>query len=262
MNNENISSLLINEPPLQALPSLAEILGLNGAVILQQIHYWLQGSSNERDGFIWIYNSYEDWAKQFPWLTPNGIKKHILILEKAGYLISAEFNRANGDRRKWYRIDYGKLTHSAKSNNPHSAKSNDHSAKSNDGSECDSSLKNEHHENTTIDYQQYIEEEVVIEPHFKELLVTLDALPYWIPKYIKDDVAWLTEFCTEYPEISIQLIRECRDFWDGRRASNKGIWKNRLRNWCKTARKIKGKDGAHKTDARRIPATYTRPEDL
>ena len=34
-------SLLISEPPLQVLPSLAVKIGLNEAIVLQQIHYWL-----------------------------------------------------------------------------------------------------------------------------------------------------------------------------------------------------------------------------
>ena len=33
--------LLIDEPPLMVLPSLAAVIGLNEAIMLQQIHYWL-----------------------------------------------------------------------------------------------------------------------------------------------------------------------------------------------------------------------------
>ena len=35
-----MSKLLINEHPLQVLPSLATKIGLNEAIVLQQIHYW------------------------------------------------------------------------------------------------------------------------------------------------------------------------------------------------------------------------------
>ena len=51
-------SLLISEPPLQVLPSLAVKIGLNEAIILQQVHYWLLKSNNIRDGYKWVYNSY------------------------------------------------------------------------------------------------------------------------------------------------------------------------------------------------------------
>ena len=59
-------SLLISEPPLIVLPSLARLVGLNEAIILQQVHYWLQRSSNIKDGHRWVYNSYPNWYKQMP----------------------------------------------------------------------------------------------------------------------------------------------------------------------------------------------------
>ena len=45
-----MSRLLIDEPPLQVLPSLAREIGLNEAIMLQQIHYWLLKSGNEFEG--------------------------------------------------------------------------------------------------------------------------------------------------------------------------------------------------------------------
>ena len=39
-----MSKLLINEQPLQVLPSLAEAIGLNQAIALQQVHYWLENA--------------------------------------------------------------------------------------------------------------------------------------------------------------------------------------------------------------------------
>jgi len=35
------SSLLIAVPPLIVLPTLATLVGLNEAIFLQQLHYWL-----------------------------------------------------------------------------------------------------------------------------------------------------------------------------------------------------------------------------
>ena len=37
-----MSNLLINESPLQVLPTLATYIGLNEAIFLQQVHYWLR----------------------------------------------------------------------------------------------------------------------------------------------------------------------------------------------------------------------------
>ena len=36
-----MGNLLINEPPLQVLPSLAAKIGLDNAIFIQQLHYWL-----------------------------------------------------------------------------------------------------------------------------------------------------------------------------------------------------------------------------
>jgi len=103
------SVLLINEPPLQALPSLARLVGINGAIILQQIQYWLQVSEHIIEGNAWIYNSYDKWAKQFKWLNLRSVQKHILALERGGFLISKQFRYKTRNNTKWYRIDYDKL---------------------------------------------------------------------------------------------------------------------------------------------------------
>ena len=42
-----MSRLLINENPLQVLPTLAVKIGLNEAMILQQMHYWLNAYHNK-----------------------------------------------------------------------------------------------------------------------------------------------------------------------------------------------------------------------
>ena len=102
-------SLLISEPPLQVLPSLAVKIGLNEAIILQQIHYWLLKSNNVRDGYKWVYNSYSEWNKQFPFFSRNTMIRAFNSLEKQGLLITANYNKASFDKTKWYRIDYEKL---------------------------------------------------------------------------------------------------------------------------------------------------------
>lgn len=73
-----VSPLLINEPPLQVLPTLALKLGLNEAIILQQIYYWLnlEFNKNQFDGRLWVYNTYEKWQQQLDkFKTPMIFKK-------------------------------------------------------------------------------------------------------------------------------------------------------------------------------------------
>ena len=104
------SSLLISEPPLVVIPSLAVALkSSDKAIILQQIHYWLLRSSNFIDGHKWVYNSVHDWNKQFPWLTEKTLQRYLRSLEDMGLLVTANYNKAKFDRTKWYTIDYTSL---------------------------------------------------------------------------------------------------------------------------------------------------------
>lgn len=114
------SKLLINEPPLQVLPSLAARVGLGQAIVLQQVHYWLGIPQVGRmhDGHKWVYNTYEDWREQFPFWATRTIRRIVADLEEKGLLITGEFNIARGDRTKWYRIDYEALDHLDKMSRP------------------------------------------------------------------------------------------------------------------------------------------------
>lgn len=118
-------NLLINEPPLQVLPSLAKKVGLNEAIIMQQMHFRLQISQNVRDGHKWIYNSYADWHKEFPFFSEKTIKRVIRRLEDDGYIISTDkYNKLKMDKTKWYRLDYLKLGYSTTGQNGSSIGSN------------------------------------------------------------------------------------------------------------------------------------------
>lgn len=46
----SIGKLLIDDQPLQVLPSLAEAIGLNESLVLQQIHWLLSRSKKKISG--------------------------------------------------------------------------------------------------------------------------------------------------------------------------------------------------------------------
>lgn len=106
-----MASLLLNERPLVVLPSLAEALGsVDEAIILQQLNYWLQKSTKIHDGKRWVYNTIEDWMKQFPWIkSRTTIKKYFNDLKKRGLVVTGRFNKQKFDRTTWYTIDLDKL---------------------------------------------------------------------------------------------------------------------------------------------------------
>ncbi|MFV8853452.1 hypothetical protein ABQ336_22345, partial [Serratia fonticola] len=104
-----MSRLLINENPLQVLPTLACAIGLNEAVVLQQIHYWMNSSRHAYNGRRWVYNSVTNWQKQFPFWSESTVKRALLSLEKQGMVSSANYNRDPRDQSKWYSINYDVL---------------------------------------------------------------------------------------------------------------------------------------------------------
>lgn len=107
-----MSNLLLDERPLIVLPSLAAMLNsLDEAVILQQIHYWIEKKQNYREGRYWVYNSMEKWMQHFPWIkSRTTLTRYFKNLEAKGLLITGNFNKAGFDKTKWYTIDYYSLS--------------------------------------------------------------------------------------------------------------------------------------------------------
>lgn len=111
------SRLLIDEPPLMLQPSLAKLIGLNEAIVLQQIHYWIVINRKTKQNFIngrtWVYNSFQEWHENnFDFWSPRTVKTIFGRLREKGFILVANHNRQKTDRRLWYTIDYDKL-HSA-----------------------------------------------------------------------------------------------------------------------------------------------------
>ncbi len=107
---------LMDENPLMVYPSLAKALGLNTAIIIQQIHFLLQAAKNSRNNYVnvdnqwWVYNSLEEWSEIFTWLSVSTIQRTLAGLEDEGFIKSRQGVKDRFDRRKWYTIDYAKLS--------------------------------------------------------------------------------------------------------------------------------------------------------
>lgn len=82
--HRNYSKLLISESPLQVLPTLAVKVGLNEALMLQQVHYWISNPMNKnvRDGRVWVYKAYAEWQQEFPFWSMRTIQRTMLSLEQ------------------------------------------------------------------------------------------------------------------------------------------------------------------------------------
>jgi hypothetical protein len=100
------SEFLINEPPLQVSPTLALELGLKEAIVLQQIHYWLnfQSSRHFIDGNYWVRYIPEHWECHFSFWDQKTLCSSISSLESQGVLSS--FQAEDSSKTKYYRINY------------------------------------------------------------------------------------------------------------------------------------------------------------
>lgn len=106
--------LLYTKEPIVINPIAAEVLGVNEAIIVQQIHYWLnineKAKINFHKGKYWTYNTYENWQKtNFRFLSVSTLKRIFKKLVTKGILITDNFNKAKYDRTLWVTINYEKL---------------------------------------------------------------------------------------------------------------------------------------------------------
>lgn len=109
-----MSMYLFDEQLIIANKTLARALGLNEALVLQQINYWIEinkkPGKNYHDGKYWTYNSIRAWQeKDFDYMSVDTVKRTFAKLEKAGDLFIGNYNKNPRDKTKWYTINDEKL---------------------------------------------------------------------------------------------------------------------------------------------------------
>lgn len=87
---------------------VAEIVGVDGAIIIQNISYWIaKNKANNKhyyDENYWTYNSLTAFEKLFPFWSQRQIGRILKNLIDDGYLIVGNYNKQNYDRTKWYAL--------------------------------------------------------------------------------------------------------------------------------------------------------------
>jgi hypothetical protein len=87
-------------------PDIAATVGVNAAVIYQNIVYWTEkNAANDKhfyDGRYWTYNSIAAFKQLFPYLSESQIRTALGKLEDVGLIVSGIFNKMGADRTKWY----------------------------------------------------------------------------------------------------------------------------------------------------------------
>lgn len=87
---------------------IAQEYGLNAAVILENLNFWIaKNAANEvnfHDGRYWTYNSVKAFEALFPYMTSGTIKRTLRKLEEDGLIVTGNYNKSSYDRTKWYAL--------------------------------------------------------------------------------------------------------------------------------------------------------------
>jgi hypothetical protein len=105
-----MAKLLLDENPLVIQPSLAAAVGLNEAIAVQQLHYWLNKTDFCLDGRRWVYNTMQEWHKQLFFWSLKTVDRTFKNLVQMGVVLVANYNRSKIDKTLWYSIDYDVLS--------------------------------------------------------------------------------------------------------------------------------------------------------
>ena len=109
--NTKLSNLILSAKNNLVINSeLAVKIGLNEAIVLRQIYYWLEINEklkrNYHDGKYWSYNTMENWKKEnFTWWSTKTVERAFKNLVNSGLVITGNYNKDSRDRTKWYTID-------------------------------------------------------------------------------------------------------------------------------------------------------------
>lgn len=85
---------------------LAEKYGLNEAIILNNLWFWVEknraNETNFYDGNYWTYNSNKAFQELMPYLTEKKIRNAINNLIEQGIIVTGNYNTSSYDRTLWY----------------------------------------------------------------------------------------------------------------------------------------------------------------
>lgn len=87
---------------------VAKEIGLNGAIILENIAYWVKkneaNEANFYDGHYWTYNSLKAFRNLYPFWTEKVIKYTLAKLKQDGYIMVGQYSNDKMNHTNWYTL--------------------------------------------------------------------------------------------------------------------------------------------------------------
>ena len=81
-------------------------IGIVEALILEHIAFWVERNHEKGrepiNGRWWMYESVQQMAVYFPYLTPRQVRSALENLVAQGAIYTGVFNKLGMDRTKWY----------------------------------------------------------------------------------------------------------------------------------------------------------------
>ena len=105
------TALLTNDQSIPLSPKLAAAVGVNEALVLQQVHFLLglKAGGKVIKGTRWIWNTVQEWRRRyFPFLSVRTLERVITGLERKHLLLSCQPD-GHLSRKKYYRVNYPAL---------------------------------------------------------------------------------------------------------------------------------------------------------
>jgi hypothetical protein len=106
-------TLLQNDKCLVMQPEIIKIAGKSAALLLQQIHYWIENEQvhgKMHQGKKWIANSYDSWASDLKIVSKSTIGRCISILKNLRLIFVETLSEFKSNRTNWYTINYNRIS--------------------------------------------------------------------------------------------------------------------------------------------------------
>ena len=108
--NATTKLLLSSKNNILVNTQLAAEIGLNEAIVLRQVYYWVEHYETEKKNFIdgkyWVYNSMKQWrSDNFPFMSEKTIERAFSSLRKKNLILVGDYSKDRMKRPNWYTIN-------------------------------------------------------------------------------------------------------------------------------------------------------------